>query len=275
MSRAISCLRASPPHIAASDSTTKRIWWKCAALVPVAITGILAGGMDFFRILMTSSAGAAAMEWLCGRSSGKKTTTTTGDAFLTGLTLAFLLPPGCPTAAILTGDFVAIVILQECFGGLGGRLFQPAVFARIFLDMIFPDRLEAPVLFGHANEPLVLGGILAGAAIFLSRRLIYFETPLWYLAISWMSALALGEMKDPERGFGITVFAAFFLITDTVTLPLTRKGANVFAILAAFLTAGLGLHYPAVAATGYAILITNLTVPWMNARLHPRPGEGS
>ncbi len=49
-----------------------------------------------------------------------------GSALLTGLLLAFCLPPELSLGLAAFGSFCAVVIGKQVFGGLGSNIFNPA-----------------------------------------------------------------------------------------------------------------------------------------------------
>lgn len=265
---------ANAPHIRSTDSIARYFWMKNAALFPILAAAVWTGGFDFIRILALSVGGSLGFEWLSRGFSRKKTTLLNGDTFLTGLTLALLLPERSSLPHVLIAVFMAVVVVRECFGGTGNYIVHPAIFGRVFLDAVFPVSAGSPVLFRCAAEPLMLTAIVLSAVCFLAQRRIYFETPFYYITIYLLAAFMLGGGSKALTHAGVAVFTAFFLVTDPVVLPLTRQGTNVFVLLAAFFAGIFGLWYPAVTAVGYAILIVNMLVPWINDRMRPDSRRG-
>ena len=60
------------------------------------------------------------------------------SAIVTGLLLAFCLPPTLPVWMAALGSIFAIVIAKHLFGGLGQNIFNPALIGRAFLLASFP-----------------------------------------------------------------------------------------------------------------------------------------
>lgn len=60
------------------------------------------------------------------------------SAVVTGLLLAFCLPPALPLWMGALGSIIAIVVVKQCFGGLGQNFVNPALTARIILMLCFP-----------------------------------------------------------------------------------------------------------------------------------------
>ena len=61
-----------------------------------------------------------------------------GSAVVTGMILAFSLPPGLNPYMSFIGGAVAIALAKAVFGGIGQNLFNPAMVGRAFLMICFP-----------------------------------------------------------------------------------------------------------------------------------------
>jgi len=73
----------------------------------------------------------------------KEITIRDGSALLTGLLLAFNLPPGVPLWVVAVGAFFAIAIVKQAFGGLGCNIFNPALGGRVFLMAAWPSHMTS------------------------------------------------------------------------------------------------------------------------------------
>jgi len=60
------------------------------------------------------------------------------SAAITGVLLAFNLPPNVPFWIPVIGSFFAIVVVKQLFGGLGSNFINPALSARALLLASFP-----------------------------------------------------------------------------------------------------------------------------------------
>jgi electron transport complex protein RnfD len=85
---------------------------------------------------------AAVSELLYRKLLKKKSTIGDGSALLTGLLLAFNLPPTAPIFIPILGSVIAIVLAKQLFGGLGCNIFNPALVARAILFVSFPTALS-------------------------------------------------------------------------------------------------------------------------------------
>jgi len=63
---------------------------------------------------------------------------TDGSAVVTGILLAFTLPPTTPLWMVAIGGFLAIFVAKQLFGGLGFNIFNPALAARAILLSSWP-----------------------------------------------------------------------------------------------------------------------------------------
>jgi electron transport complex protein RnfD len=98
-----------------------------------------------------------------------------GSAFLTGLLLAFNLPPSAPWHVCVSGSFVAVIAAKGIFGGLGKNIFNPALAARAFCMAAFP---------------MELGSYSIPVKSFTSLDAIAAATPLLTLKFRGLDALA-------------------------------------------------------------------------------------
>jgi electron transport complex protein RnfD len=61
-----------------------------------------------------------------------------GSAVITGLLLAYIIPPGVPYWTPVTGAVMAIFVTKVLMGGLGFNIFNPALIGRAFLVATYP-----------------------------------------------------------------------------------------------------------------------------------------
>ncbi len=125
--------------------------------------------------------------------------------------------------------------------------------------------------------------VLAGGLLLLALRTIDRGVPLVYLASLALFALVLpaGDRvaghapwlaHDPLRHLlsGGALLTAFFMLTDPVTAPFTRRGRWAAAALAGAATVAARLYTPYPDAAVLAVLLANACTPWIDARTVPR-----
>ncbi len=69
------------------------------------------------------------------------TTLNDGSALVTGILLAFSLPPASPVWLVMVGGVTAIVIAKHLYGGLGFNPFNPAMVGYVVVLISFPAEM--------------------------------------------------------------------------------------------------------------------------------------
>ncbi len=141
---------ASSPH-AHSPVTTKTIMRD----VLIALAPALAGSVYFFgfrALVMTLVSVAACVFFEWGYRKVMKLDNTVYDlsAMVTGVLLAFVCPVTIPYWMLIIGDFFAIVLVKQLFGGIGQNFMNPALLARAFL-FSWPAAMSTWVKPGVSN----------------------------------------------------------------------------------------------------------------------------
>jgi electron transport complex protein RnfD len=113
------------------------------ALAPAALGGFYFFGARSLVIIAIAVASAVAAEAACQAAIKRKITVADGSALVTGVLLAFNLPPGVPYWLPVAGSVFAIGVAKVPFGGLGYNLFNPALAARAFLMASWPAYMTA------------------------------------------------------------------------------------------------------------------------------------
>lgn len=131
----------SSPHAHFGWSTTRIMWTVTASLLPALISGIVQFGPLVLVPLAGAIVGAVACEWVVARLTGRPNLVPDGSAFLTGLLLGLILPPGFSAFQAFIGGVVSIGLGKAVFGGLGNNVFNPALVGRAFLQASFPAQM--------------------------------------------------------------------------------------------------------------------------------------
>ncbi|NLF38363.1 RnfABCDGE type electron transport complex subunit D [bacterium] len=103
--------------------------------------------------------------------------------------------------------------------------------------------------------------ILVGAGIMLARKVITLYIPLSYLGT--LALLTFVFKGDPLFAIlaGGVMLGAWFMATDMVTSPVTKKGQVIFGAGCGLLTFIIRTYGGYPEGTSYAILLMNATVP--------------
>ena len=307
---------APGPHLHATDTTARIMWWVNASLAPAALWGVFVFGAGALVTIASAIAGAAGAEWLACRALQRRATVADGSAVCTGLLLALTLPPVMPWWMPALGGVFAVLVAKMLFGGLGFNLFNPALAGRAFMMATFPlamtgawtaprahftariDAVTTATPLAALREhglpeamrlvagpeywsglalgfrPGSLGEVSAvlialGAAVLVARRIIGLAIPLGVFAgviatTAWTGAAGLHLL-----GGGLWL-GAFYMATDYVTSPSTRRGQWVFGLVIGSLTGIIRVFGGYPEGICYAILIANALVPALNLWFRPR-----
>lgn len=293
-------LTVSPsPHIKSSQTTKKIMWAVVWSLVPAGAAGIYIFGISSLNVMLLCIASCVFTEalFLKFRNRDPKTVLD-GSAVLTGLLLAYNLPPEIPFWIPVAGGVVSIVLGKQIFGGLGQNIFNPALVGRAFLQISWPVYMttwknprwwpdavsgatplakETAAHFSYmdlflGNRPGCIGEVCVialaiGVLYLLVTKIISLHIPLSFIGtvgvITWIfgkDGFFKGDFIFNILAGGI-ILGAFFMATDYVTSPLTKKGKIIFGIGCGALTAVIRLRGSYPEGVCYSILFMNAAVP--------------
>jgi electron transport complex protein RnfD len=114
------------------------MWTVFSCLVPPLLLSVFVFGVQVLFIAAVSVLSCMAVEAASQKMLGRPLTYLDGSAALTGMLLAFVIPPGVPILMPALGAVMAIYIGKHLMGGLGYNIFNPALLARAFLLATFP-----------------------------------------------------------------------------------------------------------------------------------------
>ena len=117
--------------------TKKTMLCVIIALMPALIMAVYNFGARAFILTLVCVAASVLFEFLFEKITKRENTVSDLSAIVTGLLLAYNLPPTFPYWMAIIGCFVAIVIVKQLFGGIGQNFANPAITARIVLLVSF------------------------------------------------------------------------------------------------------------------------------------------
>ncbi len=295
--------RVSPaPHIKSNLSSRKIMYLVMLALLPAGIAGVYIYGLCSLKVIFISMASCVLWELLFLKFRHKDPRIVLdGSALLTGLLLAYNLPPEVPFWIPVVGAWASIILGKQLFGGLGHNIFNPALVGRVFLQISWPvymttwknprwalDSVSTATplakegarsfsyidLFlgnhgGCIGEVCILA-LLIGVLFLIFTNVISFHTPLSFFGTVMVLAWIFGGkgifQGDPIFHLlaGGLILGAFFMATDYVTSPLTRRGKIIFGIGCGLLTILIRLKGGYPEGVSYAILFMNAMVPMID-----------
>ena len=307
-------LYVSPsPHILSHNNTRLIMLGVTVALLPTLVASAFIFGWQV--LLLTGVTVAACVGFEALWCVVRKNPVPVGDfsAVVTGLILAFNLPPRFPLWMATIGAFIAIVVVKQLFGGLGLNFANPALVGRMALQISFTGQMisyaaplgsvdavagATPLIAAPGSyslmdlllgtHPGVLGEtcaltLILGGLFLIAIKIISPIIPLIYIGGVFVLKLLLGmfgsdasfEVVSMQALSGIVqgglLLGAFFMATDYVTSPYTRRGKVVFAIGLAVLTVAMREWSNMPEGVSYSILLMNLVVPYINGLTRQRP----
>lgn len=300
---------SSSPHIRDLATTRRLMLDVVIALCPALIASFLFFGYRALAVTLAAVGSAVLFEFISRKAMKRNQTIGDFSAVITGMLVAFNMPAAVPIYLPILGSLIAIIIVKQMFGGLGQNFVNPALAARIILTISFPASMTAFVARSAADPgilgvdlaasatPLGLlrGGaalpgyldlffgngkagcigevsilaLLIGAAYLLIRRVITIWIPLVYLATVTIMVTAGGQDPLYHLLSGGLVLGAFFMATDYVTSPLTRKGKIFFGLGCGLLTGLIRLFGGMVEGVSFSILLMNILVPHLDRWTRP------
>ena len=126
-------IATSSPHIRGSETTRSIMLDVIIAMLPALIWAVVMFGFKALTLTVVSVVGCMFWEWLYRTLMKKPQSIADLSSVVTGMLLAFVSPVTTPYWTILIGDFFAIVVVKQLFGGIGKNFVNPALAGRAFL----------------------------------------------------------------------------------------------------------------------------------------------
>ena len=141
---------SSSPHIHAPVSTSTIMRDVLIALTPALLGSVYFFGFRALVVTLISVAACVFFEWLWCKLRKQPTKIYDLSAIVTGVLLAFVCPVTIPYWCIIIGDFFAIIVVKQLFGGIGKNVVNPALAARAFM-FSWPVLMTNWVKVGFSN----------------------------------------------------------------------------------------------------------------------------
>lgn len=150
---------SSSPHAHASATTRTIMRDVLIALLPALAGSVYFFGFRTLTVTLLSAASCVFFEWGYRKLMRLDSTVYDMSAIVTGVLLAFVCPVTIPYWCIIIGDFFAIIVVKQLFGGIGKNFVNPALAARAFLfswpaimsNWVVPGFQNAAGIFGAAD----------------------------------------------------------------------------------------------------------------------------
>jgi len=296
------------PHNKSRINTASLMREVIYALLPATAAALYFFHWAAFFVILNCVVTSIITEEIVLRIRRKPSAIRDGSSILSGLLLALVLPPAIKWYAATLGAVFAILVGKQLFGGLGFNIFNPALIGRAFLMAAYPKMLTSWVepftltavtsatplalrKFGHTLTPVVhlfLGNVagcvgetsavclIAGGVYLLVRKIADWRVPLSLIATAAGYAFIFYRI-NPLNGSvlfqlfsGGIMLGAFFMATDPVTTPVTKKGRFIFGIGCGASIMTIRYFSGLPEGVMYSILFMNALVPLINRYTCPR-----
>ena len=202
---------SSSPH-AHSPITTQTIMRDVLiALAPALIGSVCIFGFRALLVTLLSAAACVFFEWAYCKITKSCCKIYDLSAVVTGVLLAFVCPVTIPYWCILIGDFFAIIVVKQLFGGIGRNIVNPALAGRAFM-------FSYPALMTNWVKP----GFSNAAGLFNTTDAVTGATPLAQMSQKLLPEATISEMFLGNIGGCIGETSVLLLLIGLLYL-LVRK----------------------------------------------------
>lgn len=133
----------SSPHVKSPETIRSVMADVVVAMIPILIAATVIFGLRVLMVTAFSVAFCVLIELIIAKGFGLPVRVGDFSAVVTGMLLAFVLPPGIPLWIVFIGALVAIGIAKMPYGGVGNNLFNPALIGRAFLLASWPASMTS------------------------------------------------------------------------------------------------------------------------------------
>ena len=229
------------PHVKSNESVEKIMWTVVACLVPPLLLSVFVFGIQVLFITAVSVVSCVVVEAVSQKALKRPVTIKDGSAVLTGLLMAFVIPPGVsPLLPILAAVF-AIYIGKHLLGGIGYNFFNPALLGRAFLLASFPvamtsawlPPLDGFAIFSHMGASIDAVSTATPLAVMKEQGMVAF-TEMFGSGFSLYSSFFMGWRPGcigETSGFLLVLGGAYLLYRGYITWQIPVSVLGSIAVL--------------------------------------------
>lgn len=294
------------PHIRTNETVESVMYDVIISLIPAFLVAVYVFGVRAFFVTSVSILTCMVTEYICQKIMKRDVSIFDGSAIITGILFAFVIPVIMPIPYVIVGCIVSIGLGKMVFGGLGHNVFNPALVGRAFVQASWPlaittfsydGRSGATVLDAmkrglDMNSSLIesgnmylqafvgkMGGcigetsalaLLIGGAYLIYKKQVDWEVPTIIIGTVFVLTWIMGADPVMQILSGGLFLGAFFMATDMVTSPYTKKGKIIYAFLLGVLISMIRMKGGYPEGVAYSILIMNGVVPLINRYTKPK-----
>ncbi len=298
---------STSPHIHSKNTTTRVMLDVIIALTPVMVASVLLYGFRALLLLSVSVATAIVSETLFNLICKKENTIYDLSAVVTGVLLALNVPVSLPLWQMAIGSAFAIIAVKCLFGGIGQNFANPAITARIMMLLSFGSTMTvfhypADTVASATPLALIKGGaerllpntvdllfgryggclgetcsiaLILGGVYLLARRVITWHAPFAFIGTVFAGSFVFGLPPVAELLTGGLLIAAFFMITDYSTTPVTKGGRLIFGLGCGIITLLIRKWGAYPEGVSFAVLFMNILTPYIEKWTVRKPLGGA
>ncbi len=283
------------PHIRKKHSIRTMMFDTIIALIPAGVASLVFFGFYSLLIILVSVIFSVLSELLVNLLRKQEPTVVDLSCIITGLLFAYTLPARLPLWIVAIGVSFGIIFGKQIYGGLGFNPFNPALIARAFVHIAFPQNMgnfsvvdgvssaTALTILKHfpeqiSNIPSIknllignyLGSLGETSVVFLLLGYFYlvfkkhinpFSTLAYILTVGIVTFFVDKQNLWIYLLSGGIFLGGIFMITDPVTTPVSSKGKIIFAICCGILTCIIRFWGSYPEGVCFSILFMNLLTP--------------
>lgn len=235
---------SNSPHVR-DDVTTPSIMRDVViALMPATIYSGYMFGLRAILMVMVSATSCLLFEYMSRKIMKRNNTLYDMSALVTGILLALNMPATLPFYMLVLAALFAIVVVKQFFGGLGNNFVNPAIAARIFLVISFPEYMSTWTLRSGAFDffdSLRGADLVSSATPLASMNTLHASGSIGHIidnkdALPSLFAMFIGERAGSIGEVSILALligAAYLLARKVITpaIPASYLGSFILLVL--------------------------------------------
>ena len=127
------------PHIKSKDTTNIIMADVLIAMMFLVVLSFLYFGIRALIIILTSVVTCYILDVIAFSIKNKMFIVADMSSIVTGVIISLLMPANIPLYVLITCCVFSILIIKQCFGGLGQNIFNPAAGGVAFATLCWPD----------------------------------------------------------------------------------------------------------------------------------------
>ena len=237
---------SSSPHIRSNTDSRSIMADVLIALSPAMCVAIYIFGVRTLILTLVSVLACVFFEWAYRKLLKKSSSVGDFSAAVTGVLLAFCMPPSAPFWLPVPGAFFAIIVVKQLYGGIGKNFVNPALAGRAFLA-------SWPVLMSTWMAPLSYKGIFD-----MGADVVTGATPMAGIHIGNLPPDGLSNLFLGHVGGSLGEISAIALIAGGIYLVFRKVISPKIPLSYLLTVAVLTFIFPKNGNEGLAWMLNNL-----------------